>query len=448
MKRKISGSLLVMLFSLIGFSVKAQEGFSLQQAIEYALLNNENVLNAELNKQDAEAQVFETRADGLPQVDANFAYINNTQIPVNIVPANVFDPTAPADATAAIRFGVQHQGSLGVSASQMIWDGSFFIGLKAAKMLRDKVEQDKIKAEIDVIGTVTKAYYLVLVNESRIGLIDANYSTLEKTLNETRELYENGFAEKIDVSRLQVQLNNLAAEKTGVERAITGTKNLLKLAMGMPVNQNIQLTDPLESIDFTYNATELVNFNYQNRVEVQQLNFTRKLAELDLKNVQSGYIPKVSFNAAWGRNSGNDSFSTLWSNDWFTSSNVGINVSIPVFDGFRKKHSIQRKRIQLQTLDNQFKYLTNSISLEIIDAKNSLDHNLEKLEVQQGNMDLAQEVRDVTTEKYKEGIGSNLEVLNAEKDYKEAETNYLEALYNAVISKVDLDLALGKLRKQ
>ncbi len=447
MKRRISASLLLLLFSLLGFTVKAQQGYTLQQAIEYALLNNESVLNAELTKKDADAQVLETRADGLPQLDASFGYTNNTQIPVNIVPANVFDPTAPADAVQAIRFGVQHQGSLGVTASQMIWDGSFFIGLKAAKTLRDLVDRDKVKAEVDVVGIVTKAYYLVLVNESRIALIDANYANLESTLNETRALYENGFAEKIDVSRLQVQLNNLVAEKAGVLSAVSGSLNILKLSMGMPVSQSITLTDPLESIDFTYDQNEINNFSIQNRIEIQQMNFNKRLAELDLKNVKSGYIPKVKFNAAWGRNNGNDSFSNLWSNEWFTNSNIGINVSIPVFDGFRKKYTIQRKKIQLQTLDNNYKLLANNINFEVIDAKNSLDVNLQKLTVQQANIDLAREVRDITTEKYREGVGSNLEVLNAEKDYKEAETNYLEALYNAVISKVDLDLALGKLHQ-
>ena len=145
---------------LTAVSVSAQESFSLEEAIQYALQNNENLKIAMVNTSDAEAQVGETRADGLPQINANFGYTNNTQIPVNIVPANVFDPNAPEGATAAIRFGVQHQGQFGVNASQMIWDGSFFIGLKAAKTLREKVVVDELKVREDVIEQVTKAYYL------------------------------------------------------------------------------------------------------------------------------------------------------------------------------------------------------------------------------------------------------------------------------------------------
>ena len=445
MKRKISASLSVMLLMLICLETNAQQSYTLQQAIDYALLNNESVINAELSRKDADAQVAETRADGLPQINANFGYVNNTQIPVNIVPANVFDPNAPEGETAAIRFGVQHQGNLNVSASQMIWDGSFFIGLKAAKTLRELVSRDKVKAEVDVVAGVTKAYYLVLINQSRIDLIDANYANLESTFKETQALYENGFAEKIDVSRLQVQLNNLAAEKSNIEHVIGGSLNLLKLWMGMPVSENIVLTDQLEGIDLTYSMNDINSFSLKNRIEVQQMDFTRRLAELDMKNVASGYIPTVQLNAAWGRTNGNDSFSNLWSNSWFTNSNIGLSVSIPIFDGLRKKFSIQRKRIQIETLDNSYKLLVNNINFQITDAKNGLDVNLRRLEVQKTNMELATEVREVATEKYREGVGSNLEVLNAEKDYKEAETNYLEALFNAIISKVDLDLALGKL---
>ena len=330
---------------LTAVSVSAQESFSLEEAIQYALQNNENLKIAMVNTSDAEAQVGETRADGLPQINANFGYTNNTQIPVNIVPANVFDPNAPEGATAAIRFGVQHQGQFGVNASQMIWDGSFFIGLKAAKTLREKVVVDELMVREDVIEQVTKAYYLVLVNQVRTNLIEANIATLDSTLRETRALYENGFAEKIDVSRIQVQLNNLKAERSGVDQAIVASKNLLKFAMGMPVETPITLSEELDNFDFEYSASEVDAFSVGDRLELQQVEFLKRLAELDIKNTYSQYIPKVSFTAAWGRNTGNDQFGNLWNENrqWFTNSNIGLNISIPVFDGLRKKYTVERE---------------------------------------------------------------------------------------------------------
>jgi len=434
-------------FMLMALGANAQNGVSLQEAISYALANNEEIKNAKVATRDADAQVFETRADGLPQIDANFGYANNTSIPVNLVPANVFDPTAPADQIAAVRFGVQHQSNFNVTASQILWDGSFFIGLQAAKMLREKVLVDERKTELDVIEQVTKAYYLVLVNQVRTGLIDANISTIESTLRDTRALYENGFAEKIDVARLQVQLNNLNTERQGVDQVIEASKNLLKFTMGMAVTNLIDLSDDLSTFDFDYSMADVEAFNVQERIEARQLDFLKGLAELDIKNVYSQYVPKVTFNAGWGRNTGNDSFGNLWNGNrqWFTNSSVGINVSIPVFDGLRKKYTVARKKYQLETLDNQYSLLTNNLKQQLLNAQEALDVNLQRLEVQKENMALAKEVSDITREKYTEGVGSNLELINSEKDYKEAEINYLNALYEAINAKVDLDRALGQL---
>lgn len=435
------------MFMLLAIGANAQSGITLQDAINYAIANNEELKNAKVATLDADAQVFETRADGLPQVNANFGYNNNTQIPVNLVPANVFDPNAPADEIAAVRFGIQHQSNFNVTATQMIWDGSFFIGLQAAKMLKEKVLVDEEKTKLDVIEQVTKAYYLVLVNEVRTDLIDTNISTIESTLEDTRALYENGFAEKIDVTRLQVQLNNLKTERQGVEQGIASSKNLLKLTMGMPVTKEVNLIGDLDGLDFGYSLSDVNEFNVQERIEARQMDYLKNLAELDIKNVYSQYIPKVTFNAGWGRNSGNDSFGNLWNNNrqWFTNSSIGINVSIPIFDGLRKKYTVARKKYQLETLDNQYSLLTNSLQQQLLNAQEALDVNLQRLEVQKENMALAKEVGDITREKYTEGVGSNLELINSEKDYKEAEINYLNALYQAIIAKVDLDKALGKL---
>lgn len=449
MKGLTGVSITVLTLLLTAFSAKAQTNFSLKQAIEYALLNNENVLIAELNRQDADARVYETAASGLPQISGAFGYANNLKIQQVFLPA-AFDVSGktPSGGTFPAAFGVQHGGNLGITATQLIWDGSFFIGVKAAKMLREKMNADQVKAEYDVIEQVSKAYYLVLVNQSRGGLIDLNIANLDATLKEARALYENGFAEKIEVSRLQVQLNNLKAEKSGVEQAISASMNILKWSMGMPVGEQMVLSDRLESIDFEYDVNELTSYSAAERIEVQQINYLRRLAELDIKKVYAAYIPKVTFNANWGRNSGNSRFANLWSDAWFTNAAVGLNVSIPIFDGLRKKHTLQRKRIQLQTLDNRHKQLTNSLSLQLLNARKTLDVSLERLQVQKANLELAREVNEITREKYREGLDSNLEVLNADKDYKQAETNYLSTLYEAIIAKIDLDKALGKLKNK
>lgn len=446
MKRSIKRVSALLLMLLTTVSVSAQELFSLEEAIKYALENNENVKIARVNTSDAESQVGETRADGLPQINARFGYTNNPTLQSSILDISRFDPTVPEGTEGRIAFGIKNQGDLNINATQMIWDGSFFIGLKAAKMLREKVLVDEQKAEQDVREQVMKAYYMVLVNQVRTELIEINMATLDSTLRDTRLLYENGFAEKIDVSRLQVQLNNLESEMSGVEQAILASKNMLKLTMGMPVDSEIELSDDLETFDFNYSVAEVDAYTVADRLEVQQLEYLKRLAELDVKNVRSQYIPKVNLSAAWGRNTGSSTFSGVWESDrWFSYSSVGVNVSIPVFDGLRKKYTVERKRYQLETLNYQSSLLTNSLRQQLIDAKKALDVNLERLSVQEDNMELAQEVADVTRAKFTEGVGSNLELIDADQAYKVAEINYLTALYDAIVAKIDLDKALGKL---
>ena len=185
-----------------------------------------------------------------------------------------------------------------------------------------------------------------------------------------------------------------------------------------------------------------------NRVEAQQVEYLKQLAVLDIKNVKAQYIPTVRFNAGWGRNTGAENFGNVWNSDreWFSQGYYGLNVNIPIFDGLRKKYSVERKKYQLQTLDYQSSLLRNDLQQQLINSKVALDVSVEKLQVQQETVDLAQEVLTTTTEKYREGIGSNLELVVADQDFKQAEVNFLIALYDAIVAKIDLDKSLGKLK--
>lgn len=438
---------LLMLFVLAVNTANAQNAFSLEEAIQYALEHNENLKNAKINIKDANAQVYETRADGLPNINGAFNYNNNVDIPVSFIPDIIFDPNADPNAVTGVKFGVQHAGNLGVTGSQMLWDGSFFIGLKAARTLRQKVIIDEAKAIEDVKEQVMKSYYLVLVNQVRGEIVEANVATLDSTLKDTKALYENGFAEAVDVSRLQVQMNNLITERSAVVQSIAQASYLLKLTMGLPVATQIGLTDEIKAFDFTYDALEVNDYNVINRIESQQLEYLKELAVLDIKNVKAKYIPTVRLNANWGRNAGASEFGNLWNGnrEWFSSMTYGVNVQIPIFDGLRKKYQVERKRYQLATLDNQSSLLRNDLQQQLLNAKVALDVNVQKLVVQEETVDLAEDVLNTTTEKYKEGIGSNLELVVADQDFKTAEVNYLIALYDAIVAKIDLDKALGKL---
>lgn len=462
MKHKLA----TLLFVLITQLVVAQEGnnFSLEDCIDYALQNNADLKNRALDREIAERQVKQTISDGLPQINGNvdLGYnfkIQTTPIPDFISPSvygvlfqegvipqrDLGEPQIfPA------QFGTKYSGSATINLEQMIFNGSYFVGLQAARTFTELSRKDQIKSEIDVIEAVSKAYYGVIVMKERQELISKNYFRLDSLLRDTKALNENGFAEKIDVNRVQVQFNNIKVEYENFDRTLELAKALLKFQMGMPQSEGLTLTTYLEDIQFDLTAPESEeNFNYKDRIEYSQLETNKELVELDAKNTRVQYLPRIDLYGRLGATSGAQSTSDLFDfqDNWFELGVVGVKMSVPIFDGFRKSNIIQQKKIQIRQIDNSFEQLKNGIDIEVTQSSINYDKAIDNMAAQKENMELAQEVYDVARIKYQEGVGSSIEVTNADADYKQAQTNYYDALYSALIAKVELDKAYGKLKK-
>jgi outer membrane protein TolC len=425
----------------------AQTGMTLEQCLKYGYENQVMVQNANLDREMAIARIGETRADGLPQIDGYADYTNYWNVQDAFLPAVIFDPNAPLDEFISVPFGQQYNGTANIAASQMLFDGSYFVGLNAARTYKDLSEKDYIKSRQDVTEQITKAYYTVLVTQVALDLIDNNYQRLDTLLTETRLMYENGFAEKIDVNRIQVEFNNTESQKTRANRNLEQAYNLLKFQMGMPLSETIELAETIEDIDFKVVEYDLANFSYKDRIEVSQLEVTRSLAELDLKNNKVKYLPALDAFAGLGALTATNTRGevTDFDDKWLDYGFFGIRMRLPIFDGLRKSYLIQQNRIQLAQIDNQMRYLKYSIDLEQEQAKRDFANSLENLRAQEENMQLALEVFQTTNIKYQEGIGSNLEVVDAETSYKDAQSNYFNALYDVLIAKVDMERALGLL---
>ncbi len=429
------------------FSTQAQQvvELSLEESLRYALENNVDAKNAQLETLIAKATVVERRSEGLPQINANVDLTYNAAIPVVFVPNEgpFADPRVELD-VLPLRFGVPLSSSVAIQATQMIFDGSYFVGLQAAKTYKMLTEYDRLKTEIDVKEGVKKAYYSVLVNDQRRQLIEANLERLEVLLRETTELYESGFAEKLDVSRVKVQRNNIKTELDKVYAATMISVELFKLQIGLPGNQEVYLTESLEDLNNRLDVEELMGMDGQRRVEIDQIDTNLDLVRLDLKNNQVQYIPRISAFATYQRNAASERLGDiLQTNRWFTGAFIGGSLSIPIFDGLAKSARIQQNRVQIRQLENQSLFIDQNIELEKFQSKANLQNSLSALAVQEENMELALEVFEMTKIKYQEGVGSNLEVVEADSALKEAETNYFSALYDALIAKVELEKALG-----
>ena len=443
----------LLLLALVGLSASqlaAQQLVELRlaDALTYALENNPSAKNARLELLISKATIKETTARGLPQINGAYNLDYNPKIPVVFLPNQppFGDPSIPSDVIPA-RFGVSYSSGLGVTVSQMIFDGSFFVGLRAAKTLLELTNKDLKKAEIDVVENVKKAYYGVLVNQQRIRLAEANLSRIDTLLKETTALLDAGFVEKLDVSRVQVQRNN---SFTQVQRSQTGldiSKQILKLQMGMPMEYEINLSESLEELSPKEETLALLGEEGAERIELEQVSTQLTLVGLDLKNNMSQYMPKIDFIGNTRRSgAGNELDRVFNSSNWFGSSLVGVSLSVPIFDGFSKAARIQKNRVQINQIENQRTFLKESFKNELYAAKANLRNDLNLLDVQEENLKLATEVYQIARIKYKEGVGSNLEVVEADAALIQAEINYLGAIYDGLISKINLEKALGLLK--
>ena len=424
----------------------SQQSYTLKEAVNYAVNNHVTIKNAQIDILNAEARVREIKGIGLPQVNGNFNYTNNLIIQKVFIPAKTFDPTAPEGSVIAAEFGVANSGNAGINVSQILFDGSYLLGLKAADVYKELPKKVLLQTKQQAAENVTKAYYGILVNEERMKILNLNIGRLDSLLRDTRALNAQGFVEKIDVQRLEVQANNLKIEAKNVERLQELSYYALKFQMGKKINEPLTLTDKLSDI----NISELVpesdqELKYTNRIEYSILQTQDRLAELDLKNQKVGYFPRVTFNGGYNYSAGRPQFFDLVTKPWFNAANVGIGISVPIFDGYQRKYKIVQSQNNWQKVKNSYELLQNSIDLQVKQGQISLKNAYETLVAQKVNMDLAKEIVRVTKIKYKQGVGSNLEVINAESASKEAQTNYFTTLYNALIAKVDLDKAMGRL---
>jgi len=420
--------------------------FDLQQCIDYALENNSIVKNAKLNEDISDAQVKEYTAIGLPQVNINSGLNYNYKVQRSIVDFSNFDPTLPKGTEGEIAFGQMYDGNVAISANQLLFDGSFFVGLQAAKTVRELSSKQFVKSEIDVAQNVAKAYFNLLVREEQLLLLEKNSTRLDALLIDIKGMHDQGFVEKIDLSRVQVQYNNLKVQLENTRKYVSLSNELLKFQMGMSQNAKLIIVEKIKDIQFDQSELVERDFSYNERIEYSELQTNLMLVNLDMKSTKMQYLPSLYARFNYGYNTSTSDGGELFKgNRWLNFGVLGATLAVPVFDGFQKKYKIQRNKLQIQQLENNFEMLENSIDLEIKQAKTNVSNSVESMKAQKENMNLAEEVLRITEIKYKEGVGSNSEVLDADTALKEAQTNYYNALYEALVAKIDLDKAYGTL---
>lgn len=437
----------------------AQQTFTLQQAIEYGTQNQNTVKNSLLDEQIAKARKNEVRAIGLPQINGvvdvkNFVHIPTSFLPDFISPAIygvlmqeglVAPRQLDMGQVMPVQFGTKWNASLGGDASWLLFDASYFVGLQGATVYMDLAKKNVQRTKADAAVAISKAYYGALIADERMSLLTANVERVKKLRDDTQVLYNNGFVEKVDLDRIDVTYNNLLLEKEKVQRLIDLSRTLLKYQMGLDINTEIALADKLSAITFTDPTAEKGDIT--KRVEYQLMETQVKAGKLLLMREKVSYFPNIALYSSASTNAQRQEFNFLNSEKWYPTVVVGARMGVPIFSGGMRKYKVEQAKLNLLKSENDKKFVEQSLSLELANARTMLTNSAATLENQKKNIQVAEEVYRVSKLKYEQGVGSNLEVLTAETALKEAQTNYYNALYDALIAKVDYEKATGAIVK-
>jgi len=445
MKRSMAKILLVLCALVAGNSLVAQayHAFTVQQAVDYANRNNTQVKNALLGVLIQEQTNRGITASALPSVTATGAYTDYLDIPTTLIPAQFFG--GPAGTFEPVQFGTKYITTASAQLTQTLFDGQVFVGLKARSTSIDYQKKNVEVTQETIKSNIYKTYYQLVVSKKQIELLDANITRLEKLQHDANELFKNGFAEKLDVDKVAVQLANVRTEKQKALNSISIGYYGLKFLMGMPIRDSLVLTDQVTEDQIKQDILADTGYQYGDRKEFQALSLAKRLNEFNIKRYQMSYLPVLSLNGTYSKQAQRNTFDFAGHGDWFTTSFVGLNLSVPIFDGFNKDSKIKQSRLELRQTQNNLDNLKNSIDNEVMQATLNFRTAIATMDFQRQNMQLAQSVYDQTKKKFETGTGSNTEIATAETDLKTAQTNYISAMYDAVIAKVDYLKATGKL---
>lgn len=443
-KLKYLSFALVWLFAEGAFAQDSTYAFSLEDAKKYALEHAYQIRLAKLDVEQADSKVNETISSGLPQVSGKVDYLNNIDIPPVGLPGSFAG--LPDDEIAAVPFGVDQTMTASVTANQLIFDGSYLVGLQATKIYLDISKIDLEKSAIEIKNLVTQAYGNVLVAEKNASIFKKNQANLDKQSFETEEYYKNGLREEQDRDQIKLTLQSITNEYENSVRQLENAKNKLKLVLGLPIESQITLSDDLLTItnkasDESFASKE---FDINAHIDYKSILIKEKSSELLLKQKKSEYLPKVTGFYTFQRNSFANEFNFFGSSSqWNSGQFFGLNLNVPIFTSFASKNKVQQAKIDLQKDEITKMQVADNLKVEAENAKSNYLFALNQYKTSNENLALAERIYDKVKAKYDEGINSSLELTNANNQLLEIQGKYIQASYALIDAKVKLDKALN-----
>ncbi len=412
---------------------------SLEAARAYAREHSFEVQNSELEWESARQKVKETVATGFPQISSNVSYNNNMILATMLIP-NFFD--GKPEEKIPVQFGTQHNASANIQVQQLIFNGSYLVGLQTSRIYTSLAERGLVRSELDVLEAVTSTYFNILVAEESERILKSNLANIEKTLNEIRELNREGFVADTDVDLIQITVNQLRNALQTVGRQKEIAFKLLNFQMGLELDEKIALTETLEDIFNRADIDEILHteFDLTRSVDFELAGIQERLAEKALKNEKANYWPSVAAFFTYQQSAYRDSFNFFSRQEkWYPTSILGLSFNFPIFKSGLQKARIRQAEVALDQARTATRQAANGLLLEAERAKIRLVSAQENYENMKDNRELAEKVYGVTLEKYREGIATSMDLTQASDKALQAQSGYIQALSELLNAMNNLD---------
>lgn len=436
--------LITLLYLSLGHAQEKSYAFTLEDAINYAMTNSYAVRLADLDIDAAEKKKWETTAIGLPQIDADGTYSNFLKQGVTLIPSEIFG--GPPGEFEEVVFGTKQNLTGTVTLNQLLFDGSYLIGLQAAETYLKISSLSKDKTNQTVREAVINAYGQVLITKENIRILENNRALLQKNLDETKIIFENGMTEEQDVEQQQITLSNIENELNKAKRLESIAEQMFNLSLGIPIDSEVQFLDTIENIGLKSSDLALLSrdFDLKNHIDYKIADNVVTTNELMVKYEKSKALPSLKAFLNYSVFANNDNNIFFENNgEWFDSSLFGVNLKIPIFSSMGRSARTQQAKIGLMQSQITLDETSQKLKLQVDTARNQYQYALDHYQTSKENLVLAESIAKKEQIKFFEGLSSSFNLTNSQNQLFNSQQNYLQSILNIIQSKVALENALN-----
>ncbi|MFN5295934.1 MAG: TolC family protein [Flavobacteriales bacterium] len=441
MKNILQSITLLTLIGLASETIAQSQQLSLIQAQDFALKNAFQVKSAQYDKTSADYTSDELLGIGLPQLNGSVQYQNFINLPTSIIPGDFFG--APGQ-DVKVQFGVPHQMTVGLTASQLLFDGTWLVGLEASKAYAELQRKNIQKSEVDIRAKTADAYSAVLTAQANLVVLRDLLTSMQSLLNDTEAMQREGFSEQQDVDQLMLSVNELMIQISYTEQYVKITKDLLKFTIGMPLSTEVELTDTWESLTETA-GEDVLSFNPSNSIDVQLAENGLLMQQLNVKSKKAALMPNLAafYNLqTQGLRDEFDYFDT--SLPWFPIQLWGIQLNVPILSGGSKSKTIKKTEVEVQRMTDMVSMTKEAVQLEFNTATTELSFSKKRMTQAKANLELAKSILQKEETKYREGLSNSFNITQRNQQVIDAQRAYITAAIAYMNAQTKLNKVLNK----